>query len=332
MWRYLRQARAAAVLLGFVAHLYAAQHAAAQSASSGAVPRRPMTTVTVNLDTRRFDKPLPFRESFLLEGTRPEGADSFSVRCTPAESPARDGSTCGTASPRPWRTGGMKGFEVAIGPLSPYQAYRFEFISWKFMSKPGVQVDTLSSESHLDHRTRRRVVTTVVRTTPPPTGARLDTVADTVWIFTKAEADRSTHFDADIGLIWSGRPGYTGLVTNGHVYLVPINKNEDLSVLSTLERLERRVSLVLGLSVRQLHSEASVQPYFDGVGSPMVGLGYRGVMGSESLRVNAGMLLFRQKQANPLVDRDVEKHALAVSGSIDIDLKSLVAPLTLLLK
>jgi hypothetical protein len=168
------------------------------------------------------------------------------------------------------------------------------------------------------------------------TAGASDTIPTTVRSSTarvtgEAHAGIQHHFDADFGVMHAIQANYWGLMTNSHFHVVPINRNESTSGLSLLQQFTRRASVFVGLAVQTIDSEAEVKDLFT-VGSPVVGVGYRGLMGDAPIRLNAGLMFFKQEDANPLVTRDRNKRDAFVAVTLDLSIQSIVAPLAALLQ
>jgi hypothetical protein len=296
-----------------------------------AVQRRATPTINLDLAKRTFDQPLPFHETFRVIGNIPAEADSFSIsfgplyptRCKCGES----GSIEDIESKHP-RVLKSSTFDMIVGNMEPNRPYRFRFLVWKFITPN--HVDTVS-HSVITDSDRGTVTTSTVVKLAAPRATTSRAVADTIDIIAEAKAPFTSHFDADVGVLRTHRTGYWGLATNAHFHLVPLNKNEDLSQLSPLQKVMRRLSVFGGLAVREMATEKEVRPYFAGVGSPVAGLGYRGTGRFDPVRINGGVMFFKEKDANPLVDRELNKRDTFVSLSVDFDVKTLLVPLALLL-
>lgn len=162
--------------------------------------------------------------------------------------------------------------------------------------------------------------------TGTPKGAAMPQV-DTVRIVVRPRTDLANHFDADLAVIRSSRAEYVGLGSNAHLYAVPINRNECTSDYRGMDHLLKRVSVFGGLSLVKLDAEADVNHQFQ-AGTPMFGIGLNRLPYLGPLRINAGVVRLKQDDANPLVDRDRLKWDTFVSLGVDVELKSLLGPLT----
>ena len=137
----------------------------------------------------------------------------------------------------------------------------------------------------------------------------------------------TSHFDGDVGLIRTHRAEYVGLVTAVHFYVDPINEEAGVAH----GQLERQLSLMLGLSIVELDTDAPVTKQF-AAGNPVVGIGWRRIPvirrlpPLRDLRVTVGLMFFKQKDANPLVDTTHQKRDWFVGASIDLEYQSVLSP------
>jgi hypothetical protein len=273
----------------------------APAQESGAIPEHAGQTISLDIEAKKFDQPLPFHEYFNLTGTIPSGVDSLTFDYGPAvqtEGVLDIGRSFGRMSTRRRTVSTSRTWVTAIRPLEANQPYLFRFVLWHF--------DKDSVTSHVD------------------------TLRETIRIVAVPRATLANHFDADFGVMHSGRTGYWAVVTDAHYYLVPINKNEDLSELDPISRLQRRLSVFAGLAVQEIAATRDVHSLWDGVGSPVLGVGYRGFLGLEPLRLNSGVV-FYQVKPDPESEDLRKQRDLFVSMTADFDLKSIVAPLAALL-
>jgi hypothetical protein len=146
-----------------------------------------------------------------------------------------------------------------------------------------------------------------------------------------ARAGLQHHFDADIGVMYASRADYWGVVTNAHIHAVPVNRNRSSVSLTPLQQFAQRASIFVGLAVQPISSGAEVKDLYP-VGSPVVGVGYRGLFGVDQLRLNGGVMFFKQEDANPLVTRDHTKRDAFVSATVDFSVQSIFGPLLALIK
>jgi len=127
----------------------------------------------------------------------------------------------------------------------------------------------------------------------------------------------------DGGLAWA--PGLEDFVTYSgtNIYLRPVNKEAPLAQLGSFrETLGRRFAFTLGLTVEGVAEEGPRPTRQDLFGNQSLVLG-AGLRVTQSLRLTAGALVFRQRGRNPLSD-DVR---LAVTPYVAVSFDVDVAPL-----
>lgn len=304
-----------------------ATSASAQRGCDSAAVLRP--TVNADLAARRFKEPVPFNIGFTLLVPFPEMTGGFRLdsmtlhRGLPGEVDGQLGIAApirvGVASPAKASVKGG-GAEFDIGPLRPNERQFFDFTLY------GTRVDTIP-------------IPVAGAPVPPLTiPMRIDTVParDTVVaekrlvrISARPKKDISNHFDADLAVVGSSRAEYIGVGTNVHGYAMPINRAECTSQYRGWDHLFKRVSLFAGVSVVELDSEADVSHLYAS-GTPMFGLGFNRLPYLGPLRVNAGVILLRQQDANPLVSDTHDVWDPFLAASFDVELKNLLAPLAAL--
>lgn len=169
---------------------------------------------------------------------------------------------------------------------------------------------------------------------------RLLLLTDSFSVRGETPTDYKQRFDNDVGIVHTDRFGYTGFVSDLHYYFTPINKNEDLGdpELGLGGQLVRRVSVMAGLAVK-LDSRSEVDNVLS-FGTPMAGIGIRGPLYWPStkphspqyrsffqpMRLNVGIIWFKQKDANPLSSATHIKRDLFVSLTADVALKTVLGP------
>lgn len=275
--------------------------AAAGAQEDGAAPIRQRPAVKLDLSRKAFDPALPFGEGFQLTGQIPEEVYRVSLRYGPTSvDEAGRRSTVFVSEYTFPRSDVIQQQEFAfhIRPLRANRDYLFEL--------------NFHKESTRD-------------------STRKDTLTDKVEIIARARASLANHFDSDIGLMNSFRAGYWGLVTNAHLHVVPVNKNEELGNRPALERLAKRLSVFGGLALHKFGADDDVEPFWD-VGSPVAGLGLRGIAGLDGLRVNGGIVWVKQEDTNPLVSERHTKRDGFVSVTGDVEIQKLLGPLLAILK
>jgi hypothetical protein len=91
------------------------------------------------------------------------------------------------------------------------------------------------------------------------------------------------------------------------------------------------VSVFGGLSPLRITSDAPESSPL-AIGSPVVGIGVRQLPYLGAFRVNAGVIFYDQKDANPLVSTLRHKRDAFVSLTADIELKDFLGPVAAFVK
>ena len=261
--------------------------------SATAVPRRPPQTVKIDLAAQQFETGLPFAERFWIRGSLATAVDSVKLAYGVA---GRDENDRLVIDGRVTR-----GF---IPKSSVVQSKDFAFA-----------IEPL--RPNVPYLFQLRFFK--------------DSGEEAITIRGRAQASLAQHFDADIGILRSENAGNWGLVTSSHFHLVPLNKNEDPTFSSsTGANLAKRLSVFAGVSFQEIHSEVEVSKFFT-FGSPVAGIGVRGPLGLDFMRLNGGVIWFKQDDANPLVTRQRVKRDVFVSATADLELKQVLGPLVALL-
>jgi hypothetical protein len=302
---------------------------------------RPSGTVTVDLSTRSFGAtPLPFDVPFQIRGKVAPQTDAIYARYGlrgSGSSTDRIESQLGCAlwtrelerdSSRAAET--EFAVDFPIHPLDADKEYLFEFTLYEPHPKQKLPVQGVAPVCSF-FEDQKKVNPSAFMTT------------DSFSIRASTQTDYTQRFDTDIGIVHSSQAGYTGFASNVHFHLWPLNKSADLADFGFFESLKRRISVFGGLAVTKLGAEEDVT-HLMGVGSPMVGLGFRAPFYWQGLeppflpgwlirpmRLNAGVIWFNQDDPNPLVDETTVKHDAFVSLSYDVDVKSILGPFVSLL-
>lgn len=308
------------------------------------------SVITADLVTRSLSMSPPFDQGFRLRVAMPKGVDSVSLVYAQASGDTSWHSVKCWDSRHPVKTTRARLIEVtaldfSIDELCPDHQYLFRFTI--FVTKPVREADPLkASVGTRDTVIGERVVdsgghrdtTRYIR--PIKQFATRDTVmSEEIDIMATPTAAVAAHFDTDFGVLVTNHnrgPGYIGAGTNVHFYFVPVNGNERTFYWRSFrDQVLKRASIFVGLSFVKLRATEEVKNMFD-TGNPVVGIGVRPVGFRKykplgSLRLNAGVVWFKQDVANPLVAEDKTKHAPFVSLTGDITLKDLFGPLAALL-
>jgi hypothetical protein len=155
------------------------------------------------------------------------------------------------------------------------------------------------------------------------------------------DTEFTQRFDTDVGIVGAPQAGYLGASSGVHFYFwQPINKKLDLAEPKWYKSFGRRVSLYGGLALNELGGGDDVKPAW-GVGSPMLGFGFRGPLywsertpfawALRPMRINAGVIWFKQDDPNPLVDNTSFKLTWFWSATADVDLTAILGPFAALL-
>lgn len=255
--------------------------------STTAIPVRPRTTIVANLASKQFEASLPFEEDFLVRVKWPGEYSTVTL-------------TYGTLS---WiNNAATIGQRIASETVNKSDLYE----------NPDAFFRIRPLKSGVDYL----FLFTIPAGAPPSEIAR---------IHARPKADFGNHFDQDLGIMLSHRAGYLGVVSSMHVHFVPINKNASGTDFPFSQRLLRNTSLFLGLTVAEIDSDATVEKFF-AAGSPVFGLAVRPIFG-RPVRFAAGLVVFKQDDANPLVDTKRNKVDRFIMATADLDLKALLGPL-----
>jgi hypothetical protein len=298
--------------------------------------------IRANLAARTLESVPPFDQHFALAVKWPANTQRIIMKYCRGDSPCQ--STL--AELQQPAENGVRGDDAVflIPPLRPNQKYTFEFTLIPLKAQARVQTTVTSQTNHVERTARsgHAPETTHLRTVKTDSilpGPQDDSTPVMVSLVAEAHADLRRHFDTDFGVIWSPRPGpaYMGAGSNVHFYLTPINKDETrLDRRRNLrDQVLKRVSLFAGLSFVTLRTSESVENRYE-LGNPVWGVGIRPRFGGNAkrldfFRVNAGMVYFKQRHANPLVEELANAQAPFVSVTGDIDLRSVLTPLAGLL-
>ncbi|MBH8557747.1 hypothetical protein [Hymenobacter negativus] len=157
------------------------------------------------------------------------------------------------------------------------------------------------------------------------------------------ESGLSDHIKLDFGLGYAFKPRAVVGLTTVHFYFSPINEDTDLNDehLSFSRHFLLRTSLFAGLSpvVFSEHTEQEIKRKF-ALGSFVYGVGLRSPFYSpwfrtgrfgrvffQPMRVNVGVLNFKQANQNVSIAGDVNKRALFMSITYDFNIASILGPL-----
>jgi hypothetical protein len=274
-------------------------HAETAAQCARAIEPHPAPVVSVDFANADLASGLPFDEPFILRGDFPANADTLYLTYGPAvwRSTGSGGSSeiNGPGITIEFAKGSTfqsKSFSFRIPAIAPHQPYVFRF--------------------HVDQK----------HTSP----------GDTITIVSAPKTTLSNRLQTDFGVLRSDNAGYWGVVSDLHIYLMPVNKNESACARRTpLEHVLKRVSLFAGLSPLKIASDEPVASPFT-VGTPVVGIGLRQLPYLGAFRVNGGVMFFDQKDANPLVATMRHKRDVFVSVTADIELKNFLGPLASFIK
>lgn len=151
------------------------------------------------------------------------------------------------------------------------------------------------------------------------------------------------YFRTDLGVVYAPRllsngsdwPHYVGGASTVHIYLVPINDEENAEQIRDWGNVWKRVSLTAGLVLFDIRSDVPIDHSFS-TGSPTLGLSVRPLLPRHfvflnAFYLNAGYMFFQQKDANPLITSEHRKHTTFLGVAVGIDWKDVFGPLTALL-
>ncbi|HEY4147271.1 MAG TPA: hypothetical protein VGM41_00010 [Chitinophagaceae bacterium] len=151
------------------------------------------------------------------------------------------------------------------------------------------------------------------------------------------------HTKLDFGIGWAPSPNALFGYTSVNIYFTPINDETNLKEIQSLSRnLFLRTSLFMGISPI-LFSSDTKQPIKNkyGAGNFVFGIGirspfygrytpwFRGKVGQKLLqpmRISIGEFLYKQANANSVINADVNKHSPFVAITYDWNIATLLGP------
>lgn len=124
------------------------------------------------------------------------------------------------------------------------------------------------------------------------------------------------YISADMGIVCTPELGECNTYAGTNIYFRPINKAAPLNQFGGFfQTLNRRLSLTLGLTIQGVGDDKTRDDLFNNQ-SLLVGLGARM---TNSVRMTAGGLLFKERDPNPLADDESLTTTYFLSLSFDID-------------
>ena len=153
------------------------------------------------------------------------------------------------------------------------------------------------------------------------------------------------YFDIDVGVVGGVRSRAVGLVAGTHLYLLPHRPSHDLldpALRGFWRQAGQRLSLYGGI-VPVVFQKSTGVPVENtsALGVPVVGVGLRGAFywrfprindepfyrdAIQPFRLTVGRMWYRQKDANPLVERRHLKRDVYVGLTADVELRQLLGP------
>jgi hypothetical protein len=300
--------------------------------------------VTVDLKARTFSGTLPFDQAFEVRGAVDTATDAIVLRYG-VRSMANEDANVFVATPKcaVWvRQAPLQGAAVRAPEshfvldlpsrmLRANNDYLFEFSLYE-LKQPGSLGQPADDDACMGPVD-----------IAAPSAATTIQLTEVVSIRGDTDMEFTQWFDTDIGFMYAHGAGYKGVASGVHFFLRPVNKKLDLAELGALESIPYRLTPYLGLAVDKLGGGRDVEPAWT-VGSPMLGLGFRGPLyWSEDtplarmnwilrpIRLNTGIVWFRQDDPNPLVDDKILKHDWFWSITADVDLTTILGPFVALL-
>lgn len=161
------------------------------------------------------------------------------------------------------------------------------------------------------------------------------------------QSSLSDHIKLDFGIGYAPKPQAMIGLTTVHAYLSPINEDTDLadSDLSSISHLSQRVSFFAGISPITFsdNTEQGITKKY-GLGNFVYGIGLRSIFYSpmfntgkvgriflQPLRIDLGILNFKQKNKNIAVTGDINKQSPYFSITYDLNIASVLGPIGTLL-
>ncbi|HEV2853500.1 MAG TPA: hypothetical protein VHC97_11915 [Thermoanaerobaculia bacterium] len=137
------------------------------------------------------------------------------------------------------------------------------------------------------------------------------------------------YISADTGIVCTPELGECNTYAGSNIYFRPINKAAPLNQFGGFfQTLDRRVSLTIGLTATGVGDGKTRDDLF-GTQSLLLGLGARM---TNSMRLTAGGLLFKELDPNPLVNDETLTTTYFLSFSFDIDVAPMLQGLSGLFK
>jgi hypothetical protein len=128
-------------------------------------------------------------------------------------------------------------------------------------------------------------------------------------------SNKNSYIGLDLGVAYAFLPNSVFTYAGANFYLVPINKQAPLRSFKGRDVILKRFSLLVGITLGGI--ERDTFKNLSSPGSLVLGLGCRI---NRAIKLDAGELLFRQKDANPLVSQYRLKTSPFLSFSFDIDI------------
>ncbi len=144
---------------------------------------------------------------------------------------------------------------------------------------------------------------------------------------------RYLNFEIGYGKIISER-NYQFLYPSFHLYFSPVNEDLPLSKYKGVDgAFLKRFSLFAGVTITNLSSDDEIDDAFNG-GNPVVGIGYRGIVPINSLRprffdnlrVGTGVIFYKIKDKNPLIDKKRRVRDFFWNITFDLDVAEVIGP------
>jgi hypothetical protein len=125
---------------------------------------------------------------------------------------------------------------------------------------------------------------------------------------------QNNYISADGGLLYAGDIGQAALFVGTNIYLRPVNKDAPLSQRGSIGR---RFAFTVGITVSSIADENN-RTRTDMFADSSLVLG-AGLRMTQSIRVGAGALIFKESDPNPLVTKKTAAATWYLSFSFDIN-------------
>ena len=153
-------------------------------------------------------------------------------------------------------------------------------------------------------------------------------ISSVVPTYVDIESKASPYLGLDFGFLYAPdiQSGFVFESINFHA--VPVNRDTKFTQYQGIDKVLKRTSIMVGFAQRVGSYDDNFEKITD-AGSPVFGLGYRC---HKMIRINGGVLLYKEKNSNPLINDTTNSATYFIAASLDIKLKDITSFVTKLLK